>query len=891
LLSLEKTFQFKYAWRSYQHRFLEKFDLHFEDAHLHVVAPPGSGKTVLGLEMIRRVNQKTLILAPTLTIRNQWQERMYECFVDEASCDIPLSRNIKQPAYITFSTYQSLHAFFKNEMEGDGERLVAFFAKAGIKNIVLDEAHHLKNEWWKPLFALKVIPDCTLIALTATPPYDSSQREVAKYFELCGPIDVEIGVPELVKEGNLCPHQDYIHFSQPDEAQIQHINAYRIKVNTFVEELITDTSFKEFILQHPFYAQTDTILEAIYDQPDLYAAILIYLNAAKIDILPGKVALLGIETEIVAIPALTHPWLEILLQSLLVIERESFFEHEALLKAIEKTLRKIGAFDKQQVVLKGNKELYSSLTQSPNKLKSIQDIIAFEYGQLKNRLRTVVLADYIRKEFLETIEEEDLPSINKLGVVPIFHYLRASLARDPENWQEENKQEKLAVLTGTLVIVHDRLREHIAREISEDYYTLSPLGETDFLILTPKEKGKSHIVSVITELFTKGHIEVLIGTTSLLGEGWDAPVINTLVLASYVGSFVMSNQMRGRAIRVYPRDPDKVASVWHLACIDPTVIDGGEDLKKLYHRFDAFCGISLEGQSYVENGSDRFALPTEDFDPKTLNEKMFSLARKRGEIKERWDKAITTGNILVRELKLDFNTRNTTTAKHSSAKRKVYYTKALEFIFIEVLLLLLCMLIYFAGASFYLPIELLLFVCFIFLGVFISLFPKMYKAVLLYLRYGQVDKELYKIGEVLLHMMYNKELITTPSTEVKLHVQKFDDNEMTCYIRGATIKEEVLFVNCLEEIIQNIDNPRYMIKEPDLLQQTFGFPKYYAVPSLFSRRKSDAALFFKYWSLYKGEASLIFTRNKEGRKKLLKARFHYLNTEGGFKTKTAAIWK
>jgi superfamily II DNA or RNA helicase len=890
LLSLEKTFQFKYAWRSYQHRFLEKFDLHFEDAHLHVVAPPGSGKTVLGLEMIRRVDQKTIILAPTLTIRNQWEERMFECFVDKERCDIPLSRNIKQPGHITFTTYQSLHAFFKNEMEGDAEKLVAFFAKANIKNIVLDEAHHLKNEWWKPLFALKALPTCSLIALTATPPYDSSQREIAKYFELCGPIDVEIGVPELVKEGNLCPHQDYIHFSQPDEAQIQYIQAYRAKVDAFVEALIVDTSFKEFILQHPFYAQTETVLEAVYDQPDLYAAILIYLNAAKIDLLPGKVALLGIETEIVAIPVLTHKWVEILLQSILVIDRESFFEQEVLLKKIESTLRKIGAFDKQQILLKGNKELYASLTQSPNKLKSIQDVIAFESRQLKNGLRAVVLADYIRKEFLETIKEEDLPIINKLGVIPIFHYLRASLAPDPERWQEENKQEKLAVLTGTLVIVHDRLREHIAREIPEDYYTLSPLGETDFLILKPKEKGKSHIVSVITELFTRGHIEVLIGTTSLLGEGWDAPAINTLVLASYVGSFVMSNQMRGRAIRVYPKRPDKVASVWHLACIDPTIEDGGEDLKKLYHRFDAFCGISLKGQSYVENGSDRFALPKKDFDSKILNEHMFSLAAKRGEIKERWDQAIATGNILVRELKLDFD-NSPAIEKKSSAKKKRYYKDTLNFVFIEILLFIICGLLFYAAISLSFPIETALLFFVVFFGVFIGYLPKTYKALQLYLKYGEVDKEFYKIGKALLNAMYQKKCITTPFSKVRLEVQKIDDKEMSCFISGATIKEEVLFVNSLEEILQNIDNPRYMIKELEGVQHTFGFPKYYAVPSIFSGNKKDATLFLKYWVLSKGKASLIFTRNKEGRKKLLKARFHYLNTEGGFKTKTAAIWK
>jgi superfamily II DNA or RNA helicase len=164
---LKEAFHFIYPWRTYQERFLKDFKSHASDDHLHVVAPPGSGKTVLGLEMMRRVNQKTLVLAPTITIRNQWEQRMFECFVSEEDCTIPLSRNIKEPAHITFATYQSLHAFSKNEMEGDMDRLVAFFAEAGIKHIVLDEAHHLKNEWWKPLFALKKL-EGTLTALTAT---------------------------------------------------------------------------------------------------------------------------------------------------------------------------------------------------------------------------------------------------------------------------------------------------------------------------------------------------------------------------------------------------------------------------------------------------------------------------------------------------------------------------------------------------------------------------------------------------------------------------------------------------------------------------------------------------------------------------------------------------
>jgi len=392
----------------------------------------------------------------------------------------------------------------------------------------------------------------------------------------------------------------------------------------------------------------------------------------------------------------------------------------------------------------------------------------------------------------------------------------------------------------------------------------------------------------MTALFTKGHIEVLIGTTSLLGEGWDAPAINTLVLASYVGSFVMSNQMRGRAIRVHAKNPDKVASVWHLACIDPTVADGGEDLDKLYKRFEAFCGVSLDGQPYIENGVDRFAIPKEHLNKNRLNTQMFSLASQRQEVKNRWSIAIAKGNILVRELKLNLDT-----LRSRSGQKKMYYKDVVKYTFIEVATLVTFTLpeLFFKNIGAFLSRGALYFFYAILSGLVILFLPKTYKAIVLYIKYGRIDKQLYKIGQALLKTMRDKHQITTPVSQIQLRIEKFDTGEVSCFISGATAKEELLFVNNLEEIVERINNPRYMIEQSGWLQRKFGFSNYFAVPSVFAERKQDALLFFKYWKIYKGSAKLIFTRNSEGRKKLLKARFHYLNIEGGFKTKTAAIWK
>ena len=60
---------FRYSWRKYQKQFLDNLQDYLSDNHLHIVAPPGSGKTVLGLEIMLRINNPTLIVAPTLAIR------------------------------------------------------------------------------------------------------------------------------------------------------------------------------------------------------------------------------------------------------------------------------------------------------------------------------------------------------------------------------------------------------------------------------------------------------------------------------------------------------------------------------------------------------------------------------------------------------------------------------------------------------------------------------------------------------------------------------------------------------------------------------------------------------------------------------------------------------
>jgi superfamily II DNA or RNA helicase len=66
--------KFSGEWRRYQRSALAAFERDLENGNrsTHIVAPPGSGKTLLGVELIRRVGKRALVLAPNQAIQQQW---------------------------------------------------------------------------------------------------------------------------------------------------------------------------------------------------------------------------------------------------------------------------------------------------------------------------------------------------------------------------------------------------------------------------------------------------------------------------------------------------------------------------------------------------------------------------------------------------------------------------------------------------------------------------------------------------------------------------------------------------------------------------------------------------------------------------------------------------
>ncbi|WNY34498.1 hypothetical protein Q9Q99_03975 [Curtobacterium flaccumfaciens] len=72
---------------------------------VHVVAPPGSGKTLLGLLLAGRAGARALVLAPTATIRSQWAASA--AALDGAPA-VRVSEDPEHPGDLTALTYQML---------------------------------------------------------------------------------------------------------------------------------------------------------------------------------------------------------------------------------------------------------------------------------------------------------------------------------------------------------------------------------------------------------------------------------------------------------------------------------------------------------------------------------------------------------------------------------------------------------------------------------------------------------------------------------------------------------------------------------------------------------------------------------------------------------------
>lgn len=865
-----ETMRFRHTWRPYQERVLNAVKDHLDDKRLHVVAAPGAGKTTLGLEVFRILEKSTLVLSPTRIIRDQWIDRLKDFTAEGGITSLNwVSNSIHRPKILTSITYQALHAKFAEELDVHEEAFleedegleddevnsfIQVVEEHNIQVLILDEAHHLRSEWWRALEKVcEYFPDITIVSLTATPPYDSQGHEWTRYEQLCGPIDEEISVPELVKAGTLCAHQDFIWACDATANEKAQIKEYDDRVSKLCHTLFDSDEFRDVVLSHPWLHPND--IEAdIIKEPQIAIALFTFIKAKSLLDNEDLMVLLDMKSE--DIPELGRHWWQVLLETILFSKTTQYNDpQQQFVDQLKKQLKASELLYKRDLSLERSRRVERSLSLSASKVLACSTIHQLEYKHRGESLRQVVLTDYIRDEALSS--GLDTGEIN-LGAWPVFKSVTSS----------SPIRDQVGLLTGRLSIIPTNKLQPLLRLIQSDKVRVEPMGNQEQYqkVTAPLNQ----LTSAFTKLLVNGDIKVLVGTRSLLGEGWDAPVINSLVLASSVGSFMLTNQMRGRAIRIDPKNKSKISTIWHLVAINAKSYAGWSDYYNLKKRFETFVGLS-EKELIIESGFER--MNATSLKPSNIrseiapilgnNRQMLRRYRKLNQVAKRWDEALT----------LEESARVIPSVKTDKIPnlRGFLLKHSFSYLLMQVTVLLSGVITSIVYSQPRMNSQLLLFLLIAIAGVLIYKLPKTISIIKVVFLYLPVDGALKQIGKALSEAACEAGFIETSIRHMKVNVSKLHDGTFYLSLSGSTFYESSLFADCLAEILAPIENPRYLVVREGRFLGVFR-EDYHAVPMKFAAKKELSKIFYKSWQKNVSLSELVYTRTEEGRKKLLKAK-------------------
>ncbi len=920
---IENRLKFKGVWRDYQKRILDDLNFHLTDKKLHIVAAPGAGKTILGIEVISRINKPTVILAPTITIKNQWKERIINSFLDSESADDLVSLNLREPKFITIITYQALFSAFCgiDESETDSEEIkddeiltdvllpdeisddeflnedsdkvesntenkkgkdtfrrifnynkakeiINILKKAKISVLCFDEAHHLRKEWWKALnYLTDNFKPSQTISLTATPPYDVDYNEWQRYESLCGPIDEIISIPELVKNGDLCPHQDFILFSSVRQKENDEILKNMLKTNEFISEIVKNNDLADLIENYLINAKEFDVLE----YPEYYISLASYMKNVSRHVPNNILKIFDLKEK--DIPVFSKKYQTIFLKEVL-IKRKNEFPNSELTGKLYNSAKAKGLIFNKNIYLDDNPKLKKQIAGSIGKIDLIKRIVKFEYRSLRYKLRMVILADHIKYDYIDA---------SQLGVIPIFITLK------------DYRKISLAVLTGSVIIINKLLENEIikkTKDVGINDIIISPYeNDENYIKVSAKGSQKSKLTNLITQLFSEGFIHVLVGTQALLGEGWDAPCINSLILSSTVSSYMLSNQMRGRAIRIDKNNPDKVSHIWHLASVKilsaleilnnlrPSLsYDEVEPVFQLYDyiqltdRFRGFEAPSFDSPYYIQSNIERILpknfvnkyfnnfLYLTETDFLSLNDYMLRKAYDRNNTKISWEQALTEP---YNGAKMKLKSGLTTDENMKNFMYKSFYYYVAFALFISYYVAGLGVFTVLGNGFNIIP----------FLIISVSVFLLLIiNPAIKYIRCSSPEKIIRQIAIVITETLYEMGEIMTNLKSISIESNKYNENQsIFVNISNVTPEENNLIIKCLKEILDPIENPRYLIVRKDFLfiKETKDF---HAVPSIIGKNEKSVKIFKKLWDKYIGNSEIIYTRTIKGRKMLLYAR-------------------
>ncbi len=376
-----------------------------------VVLPPGAGKTLVGLETIRREGRRAVVLCPNTAIQGQWVRGWRDFGNPSGANPIAVGSDRDLATAVTALTYQSL-AVFDDEpddaeggaevpvprseldrLHANGKALVRTLQEAGPITLVLDECHHLLEVWGRLLGELlELLPDATVLGLTATPATTLTPDQAVLVDQLFGDVVYSASIPAVVREGHLAPFADLIWLTTPSTTEAQWLGEQNQRFAELTTQLL-DPSFGSV----PFLAWVDRRFagEARFDriaakQPLLADAALRMRYAGLLrladDVPMGEQHRHAPTADDWAL--LIDDWYDACLVSS-VDDRD-----QDVREALRRSLPAVGFQLTKRGMRKGRSSVDRVLARSESKSRAMVEIISAEHRNLGDRLAMLVICDH-----------------------------------------------------------------------------------------------------------------------------------------------------------------------------------------------------------------------------------------------------------------------------------------------------------------------------------------------------------------------------------------------------------------------------------------------------------------------------------------------------------------
>lgn len=677
----------QFEWRASQKRFLEEAGK-VKGAKWHLVAPPGSGKTLIGLELARRVGASTLAMAPTTAVRDQWQHsvRLFGADPGTFASEDPGGRTpllavtyqlLGNPGEAGAELRAAARRLWLAEVEhhhgpeGAGNRLAALersdperaetelhnrvrslrrslatgedigvprsrligeratalieeLALRGTACIILDECHHLLD-WWALVVTclverLRTDREVAIIGLTATPPDSETETEAANHRALLGDVDAELQLVAVVAEGQLAPWRDGLRVSCVSGAEQAFLDDWETQLTRTLDGALVMEEFIDWAVAHISDAAADqrapedrmveehAVRPAALDGissgagflpgPGTVEPSLAFLadraGSGKLwdvfwdrDPLTARAAARWWQSRGLALPSDFEPppgtrGMLTLEDRFVLLDAWLYDPKAACAPEVRDRISHLMAPYGISLTTNGVHRSRSVgdivCSRSTEKGRAAAEILALEAARRGDGLRALVVVERDSATSppaaSRAVLGEDAGTMAQIMAALCTHGAVVDLG--------------LIAVTGrgawADAVAADRICAaiNVASTDTGRWVNVTGCNIRNAVRLHGEGHGwdGAQWLEAAEAALDDGGARVIVATRGLVGEGWDYPPLNVLIDVSEETSKGATMQLRGRAIRLNPDDPAKIASLWDVAVVHPSATGDWQRMRR-----------------------------------------------------------------------------------------------------------------------------------------------------------------------------------------------------------------------------------------------------------------------------------------------------------------------